>query len=117
MALRAARWLVDLRALRPSEFVVALKKGKGMRSRNIVMTDAVGQIRRHKVVGPILPQPERIRRDAWQPDLDFPLCNKSFNLSYTPGMTCNDRSSILACREASTWRSSRKVVAETSVFI
>ncbi len=73
---RAGHWL-------PSELVVALEEGWRGEVAHVVITDDLGRIRRHKVVDPsfhnwhalVLAMPGNQMSD-------FPLCNKSFNLSY-----------------------------------
>jgi Ni,Fe-hydrogenase III large subunit len=82
-ALPRGEVLVDCGALRPSELVVALEEGWRGEIAHIVMTDAAGQIRRHKVVDPSFHNWSAL--SAAMPGnqiSDFPLCNKSFNLSY-----------------------------------
>jgi Ni,Fe-hydrogenase III large subunit len=67
----------------PSELVVAMEEGWRGEVVHAVLTDASGRIRRHKVTDPSF--------DNWtalalampgNQISDFPLCNKSFNLSY-----------------------------------
>jgi Ni,Fe-hydrogenase III large subunit len=82
-ALPRGEVLVDCGALMPSEFVVALEEGWRGEIAHIVMTDAAGHIRRHKVVDPSFHNWSAL--SAAMPGnqiSDFPLCNKSFNLSY-----------------------------------
>ncbi len=82
-ALPRGEVLVDCGALRPSELVVALEEGWRGEIAHIVMTDAGGHIRRHKVVDPSFHNWSAL--SAAMPGnqiSDFPLCNKSFNLSY-----------------------------------
>jgi Ni,Fe-hydrogenase III large subunit/Ni,Fe-hydrogenase III component G len=74
---------VNCGALRPSELVVALEEGWRGEIAHVVMTDADGRIRRHKVVDPSFHNWSAL--SAAMPGnqmSDFPLCNKSFNLSY-----------------------------------
>jgi Ni,Fe-hydrogenase III large subunit len=74
---------VDCGALRASELVVALEEGWRGEIAHVVMTDAAGRVRRHKVVDPSFHNWSAV--SAAMPGnqiSDFPLCNKSFNLSY-----------------------------------
>ena len=74
---------VECGALEPSELVVALEEGWRGEIAHIAMTDADGRIRRHKVVDPSFHNWSALA-GAMAGNLisDFPLCNKSFNLSY-----------------------------------
>jgi len=75
--------LVDCGALRPSELVVALEEGWRGEIAHIVLTDAAGQVRRHKVVDPSFHNWSALAGAMPGNQIsDFPLCNKSFNLSY-----------------------------------
>jgi len=70
-------------ALLPEEFVVALEEGWRGEVAHIVMTDAVGGVRRHKVVDPSFHNWDALSLAMTGSQIsDFPLCNKSFNLSY-----------------------------------
>jgi len=70
-------------ALQPSELVVAMEEGWRGEITHIVMTDAEGRVRRHKVVDPSFHNwPALAGAMAGNVISDFPLCNKSFNLSY-----------------------------------
>lgn len=69
--------------LRPGSFVVTMVEGWRGEICHAALTDAAGRFRRYKVVDPSF--------HNWfglalalrgQPISDFPLCNKSFNLSY-----------------------------------
>jgi Ni,Fe-hydrogenase III large subunit len=74
---------VECGALRPSELVVALEEGWRGEIAHVVITDADGNVRRHKVVDPSFHNWSAV--SAAMPGnqiSDFPLCNKSFNLSY-----------------------------------
>ncbi|MGH7615823.1 MAG: hydrogenase, partial [Gemmatimonadaceae bacterium] len=67
----------------PLEFVVALEEGWRGEIAHLVMTDAGGGIRRHKVVDPSFHNwPALARAMPGNQISDFPLCNKSFNFSY-----------------------------------
>jgi Ni,Fe-hydrogenase III large subunit len=74
---------VECGPVQPSELVVALEEGWRGEIAHIVMTDAEGRIRRHKVVDPSFHNWSALA-GAMTGNLisDFPLCNKSFNLSY-----------------------------------
>jgi Ni,Fe-hydrogenase III large subunit len=70
-------------ATRPLELVVALEEGWRGEVAHVVMTDAEGRIRRHKVVDPSFHNwPALAQAMPGNQISDFPLCNKSFNLSY-----------------------------------
>jgi len=74
---------VECGALRPSELVVALEEGWRGEIAHIVVTDAAGRIRRHKVVDPSFHNWSALASAMPGNQIsDFPLCNKSFNLSY-----------------------------------
>jgi Ni,Fe-hydrogenase III large subunit len=70
-------------ALMPEALVVALTEGWRGEIVHVAVTDAQGRFRRYKVVDPSFHNwmglTLAMRR---QPISDFPLCNKSFNLSY-----------------------------------
>ena len=69
--------------LRPAEFAVALTEGWRGEIAHAVLTDERGEIRRHKVKDPSFHNWHAVAL-AMQGNAvsDFPLCNKSFNLSY-----------------------------------
>jgi Ni,Fe-hydrogenase III large subunit len=70
-------------ALRPAELAVALEEGWRGEIAHIVITDDAGRIRRHKVVDPSFHNWGALAAAMPGNQLsDFPLCNKSFNLSY-----------------------------------
>jgi len=70
-------------ALEPSELVVALEEGWRGEIAHIVITDDEGRIRRHKVVDPSFHNWSALAGAMPGNQIsDFPLCNKSFNLSY-----------------------------------
>ena len=74
---------VECGALRPQELAVAMTEGWRGEIVHVAMTDAHGRIRRHKVVDPSFHNWRALA--AVMPGnqiSDFPLCNKSFNLSY-----------------------------------
>jgi Ni,Fe-hydrogenase III large subunit len=83
MALPRGAVRVECGPLQPSELVVALEEGWRGEIAHIVMTDADGRVRRHKVVDPSFHNWSALA-GAMTGNLisDFPLCNKSFNLSY-----------------------------------
>lgn len=74
---------VDCGALRPSEMVVAMSEGWRGEIAHVVVTDSAARIRRYKIVDPSFHNWGGVA--ACMPGnqmSDFPLCNKSFNLSY-----------------------------------
>lgn len=75
--------LVPCGPLSPSELVVALEEGWRGEIAHIVLTDTAGRIRRHKVVDPSFHNWGALAAAMPGNQIsDFPLCNKSFNLSY-----------------------------------
>jgi Ni,Fe-hydrogenase III large subunit len=74
---------VDCGPLRPNELAVAMVEGWRGEIVHVVITDDAGGIRRYKITDPSF-------HNWWALGLampgneisDFPLCNKSFNLSY-----------------------------------
>lgn len=69
--------------LHPEELVVALVEGWRGEIVHVVITDANGRIRRHKVTDPSFHNWTAVGLAMVGNDIsDFPLCNKSFNLSY-----------------------------------
>ena len=69
--------------LRPGELVVALEEGWRGEVAHVVVTDDAGGIRRHKVVDPSFHNWDALAFAMPGNQIsDFPLCNKSFNLSY-----------------------------------
>ena len=70
-------------ALQPDEIVVAMQEGWRGEIAHVVITDDRGAIRRHKVTDPSFHNWAAVAV-ALPGNLisDFPLCNKSFNLSY-----------------------------------
>jgi len=70
-------------ALRPSELAVAMSEGWRGEIVHVALTDERGLIRRHKVVDPSFHNwPALAAVMPGNQISDFPLCNKSFNLSY-----------------------------------
>jgi Ni,Fe-hydrogenase III large subunit len=70
-------------ALAPDELVVALEEGWRGEVAHVVMTDPAGGVRRHKVVDPSFHNWHALELAMPGNEIsDFPLCNKSFNLSY-----------------------------------
>ena len=68
---------------RPDELVVAMQEGWRGEIAHIVLTDDRGSIRRHKVVDPSFHNWAAVALALPGNQIsDFPLCNKSFNLSY-----------------------------------
>jgi Ni,Fe-hydrogenase III large subunit len=75
--------LVPAGALRPDELVVALEEGWRGEIAHVVLTNDEGGVRRHKVVDPSFHNwPALSLAMPGNQISDFPLCNKSFNLSY-----------------------------------
>jgi Ni,Fe-hydrogenase III large subunit len=69
--------------LRPNEFVVTLTEGWRGEIAHVVITDEAGAIRRHKVIDPSFRNWSALALALPGNQIsDFPLCNKSFNLSY-----------------------------------
>lgn len=69
--------------LRPGELVVSLEEGWRGEIAHTVITDDRGAIRRHKVVDPSFHNWSAVAASVPGNQIsDFPLCNKSFNLSY-----------------------------------
>ncbi len=69
--------------LRPNEIAVALEEGWRGEVVHVVVSDANGGVRRHKVQDPSFRLwPALSLAMAGGQISDFPLCNKSFNLSY-----------------------------------
>jgi Ni,Fe-hydrogenase III large subunit len=74
---------VDCGALRPQELVIAMTEGWRGEIVHAAVTDAVGAIRRYKVVDPSFHNWSGLAAALPGNQIsDFPLCNKSFNLSY-----------------------------------
>ena len=70
-------------ALRPDELAVALEEGWRGEIAHVILTDARGGVRRHKVVDPSFHNWTALAEAMPGNQIsDFPLCNKSFNLSY-----------------------------------
>lgn len=68
---------------RPNELVVALAEGWRGEIAHVVITDERGDIRRHKVIDPSFRNWTAVAVALPGNQIsDFPLCNKSFNLSY-----------------------------------
>jgi Ni,Fe-hydrogenase III large subunit len=73
----------DVRRVAPDHFVVSLVEGWRGEICHVALTDAQGRFARYKVVDPSFHNWTGLAlalRD--QQISDFPLCNKSFNLSY-----------------------------------
>jgi Ni,Fe-hydrogenase III large subunit len=74
---------VECGALHPSELVVALVEGWRGEIAHVVLTNDAGGIRRYKVVDPSFHNWSALEAALPGNQIsDFPLCNKSFNLSY-----------------------------------
>jgi Ni,Fe-hydrogenase III large subunit len=68
---------------RPDEFVVVLTEGWRGEIAHVAMTGAGGEITRHKVIDPSFHNWQALAEAMPGNQIsDFPLCNKSFNLSY-----------------------------------
>jgi Ni,Fe-hydrogenase III large subunit len=82
-ALPKGRARVDCGPLRPDELAVAMVEGWRGEIVHVVVTDEGGRVRRHKVVDPSLHNWTALSMAMPGNEIsDFPLCNKSFNLSY-----------------------------------
>jgi len=82
-SLPGGRPRVECGALRPGELAVALTEGWRGEIVHAVITDAAGGIRRYKVVDPSFHNWSGVAAALPGNQIsDFPLCNKSFNLSY-----------------------------------
>ena len=69
--------------LRPNELAVAMVEGWRGEIVHVVITDGEGRIRRHKVTDPSFHNWSALGLAMPGNEIsDFPLCNKSFNLSY-----------------------------------
>jgi len=74
---------VDCGALQPNELAVAMVEGWRGEILHVVITDDVGRVRRHKVTDPSFHNWTAVGLALPGNEIsDFPLCNKSFNLSY-----------------------------------
>jgi Ni,Fe-hydrogenase III large subunit len=74
---------VECGALRPAELVVAMTEGWRGEIVHVVITNDAGGIRRYKVVDPSFHNWSGLAAALPGNQIsDFPLCNKSFNLSY-----------------------------------
>jgi Ni,Fe-hydrogenase III large subunit len=74
---------VDCGALRPFELAVAMTEGWRGEIVHVIVTDADGRIRRYKVTDPSFHNwPALALAMPGNQISDFPVCNKSFNLSY-----------------------------------
>ncbi|HUL03341.1 MAG TPA: hypothetical protein VLV16_08960 [Gemmatimonadales bacterium] len=74
---------VDCGSLRPNELAVAMVEGWRGEIVHVAITDATGRVRRHKVTDPSFHNwPALAAAMPGNEISDFPLCNKSFNLSY-----------------------------------
>jgi Ni,Fe-hydrogenase III large subunit len=70
-------------ALAPRELVVALEEGWRGEVAHVLLTDDHGSVRRHKVTDPSFHNWGALEMAMPGNQIsDFPLCNKSFNLSY-----------------------------------
>jgi Ni,Fe-hydrogenase III large subunit len=68
---------------RPDELAVAMEEGWRGEIAHVVITDGTGRIRRHKVTDPSFHNWAALAiAMPGNAISDFPLCNKSFNLSY-----------------------------------
>jgi Ni,Fe-hydrogenase III large subunit len=75
--------IVPCGELQPNEIVVALTEGWRGEIAHIVITDDNGAIRRHKVIDPSFHNWTALALAMPGNQIsDFPVCNKSFNLSY-----------------------------------
>ncbi len=74
---------VDCGPLRPNELAVAMVEGWRGEIVHVVITDDAGRVRRHKVTDPSFHNWTALGLAMPGNEIsDFPVCNKSFNLSY-----------------------------------
>ncbi len=74
---------VPVRALAPNRFAVALNEGWRGEVCHVAITDAQGRFARYKVVDPSFHNWPGLAYALRNQEIsDFPICNKSFNLSY-----------------------------------
>ena len=74
---------LPLKALAPESFVVALNEGWRGEVCHVAVTDAAGRFARYKVVDPSFHNWTGLAYALRSQEIsDFPICNKSFNLSY-----------------------------------
>ncbi len=74
---------VDCGPLRPNELAVAMVEGWRGEIVHVVITDDSGRVRRHKAIDPSFHNWTALALAMPGNEIsDFPLCNKSFNLSY-----------------------------------
>jgi Ni,Fe-hydrogenase III large subunit len=82
-ALPRAAPRVSMGALHPNEIVVAMAEGWRGEIAHVVLSDEAGRIRRYKVTDPSFHNWDALPVALPGEQIsDFPLCNKSFNLSY-----------------------------------
>jgi Ni,Fe-hydrogenase III large subunit/Ni,Fe-hydrogenase III component G len=82
-ALPAGRIRVECGALQANEIAVAMTEGWRGEIVHVIITDAAGGVRRCKVVDPSFHNWSGVAAALPGNQIsDFPLCNKSFNLSY-----------------------------------
>jgi Ni,Fe-hydrogenase III large subunit len=73
----------DIRAMKPDHFVVSLVEGWRGEICHVALTDAQGRFARYKIVDPSFHNWMGLAMALRDQQIsDFPLCNKSFNLSY-----------------------------------
>lgn len=74
---------VDCGTLQPDELVVSMEEGWRGEIVHVVVTDGLGGVRRYKVTDPSFHNWSAVAAAMPGNQIsDFPLCNKSFNLSY-----------------------------------
>lgn len=82
-ALPSGETMIPPAALAPESLAVSLVEGWRGRIAHIGLTDQQGRLRRHKVVDPSFFNWSGLAMALRNEQIsDFPLCNKSFNLSY-----------------------------------
>ncbi len=82
-ALPAGTACATLRAAAPEQFVVALNEGWRGEVCHVALTDAAGRFARYQVVDPSFHNWPGLAYALRNQEIsDFPICNKSFNLSY-----------------------------------
>lgn len=82
-ALPAGTPCAPMRALAPDRFAVALSEGWRGEVCHVAVTDGLGRFARYKVVDPSFHNWPGLAHALREQEIsDFPICNKSFNLSY-----------------------------------
>lgn len=76
-------WMTPLGALKPNHLAVAMVEGWRGQITHVALTDAAGKVRKRKITDPSFHNWSLLAYALRNQQIsDFPLCNKSFNLSY-----------------------------------